>query len=123
MVAKYGWPERIIVWALTLVFLAAGVAKIMGAPDVVAIFERFHLPHWFMLVTAGVEIIGALGLHLRRGMIGLAAPALLAVTMIVGAGFHVAYDTPPQAMPAAVLALLALTVLILRRPRKEGVAA
>ena len=123
MERTYGWPERILVWALTLVFLAAGVAKLLGAPEIVAVFERFGLPHWFMLVTAGVEILGAVGLHLRRGKIGLAAPTLLATTMIVGAGFHLIHDTPPQALPAAALALLALAVLFLRRPQNTEAAA
>lgn len=123
MVAKYGWPERILVWTLTLVFLAAGAAKLTGAPEVVAIFDRFHLPYWFMLFTAGVEIVGALGLHLRRGRVGLAAPALLAVTMIIGTGFHLAHDAPPQALPAAALALLALAILFFRRPQNTEVAA
>jgi len=119
----YGWPERLMVWALTLVFLAAALGKLVGAPDVVDIFERFHLPHWFMLLTAGVEITGAIGLHFRRSIIGLAAPALLAVTMIVGAGFHLTYDTPPQAIPAIMLALASLTVLVLRRPRNQEAPA
>jgi len=123
METKYGWPERVMVWVLTLVFLAAGFAKLAGAPEVVAIFERFDLPHWFMLLTAGVEITGALGLHFRRSVFGLAAPAVLAVTMTVGSAFHMVYDTPPQAAPAITLALLSLTVLLLRWPNRVGATA
>lgn len=118
MEEKYGWPERVVVWLVTLVFIMAGGAKLAGVPEVTAIFERFHLPHWFMLFTAAVEIAGAIGLHFRRSVVGLAAPAMLAITMVVGAGFHLAYDTPPEAVPAIVLAFLALFVLFTRRRRK-----
>lgn len=116
MARTYGWAERVLVWGLSLVFLAAGGAKLAGVPEVTDVFVRFGLPHWFMMLTAGIEIIGALGLHLRHPPAGYAAPALLAATMIVGAGFHMIYDTPPQAAPAIVLAVLALVVLFLRRP-------
>lgn len=115
---KYDWPERIIVWLLTFAFLAAAGAKLAHVPDVVDVFHRFGLPEWFMVVTAIVEITGALALHLRRGRLALIGPALLAATMIVGAGFHLMIDTPPQAAPAITLALLALVVLFFRRPMR-----
>jgi len=116
MVRNYGWPERIVVWLLTFVFLAAGGAKLAGVPDIVAVFDRFGLPQWFMYMTAAVEISGAIGLHIRKSVIGRLAPAMLTITMATGAGFHFVYDTPQEAVPAIVLALLATTVLILRRP-------
>jgi len=115
MARNYGWPERIIVWLLTLAFIGAGGAKLAGVPGIVAVFDRFGLPQWFIYVTAAVEILGAIGLHFRKSIVGLFAPVLLTITMAIGAGFHFFYDTPPEAVPAILLALFSSIVLFLRR--------
>lgn len=86
-------------------FIASGVAKFAGAAPVVEVFNRFHLPGWFMLVTGAIEIFGALGLVAPSRRARFAGALLLCATMIVGAGFHFAYDPPSAAIPALILAI------------------
>lgn len=94
-----------MVFSVAFVFLAAGISKFAGAPGVVEIFERFGLPRWFMLATGAIELIGALSLLAPARRARFFGGALLSVTMIVGAAFHVAVDPPPAAIPAILLAL------------------
>lgn len=91
--------------ATALVFLAAAAGKFAGAESVVATFERFGLPRWFMLATAVIEIAGAVMLLVPNARARLAGAVLLLATMIAAAGFHFAYDPPAAAIPALVLAV------------------
>jgi uncharacterized membrane protein YphA (DoxX/SURF4 family) len=70
------WGLRIL---LAVLFFAAGAAKIAGVPVLVQIFAQIGLGQWFRFATAGVEIIGAIGL-LVPGLTGIAA-MWLGVTM------------------------------------------
>ena len=88
-----------------LVFLAAAACKVTGADSVVAIFDRFGLPRWFMLATAVIETAGALLLLVPNARARLAGASLLFATMIAAAGFHFAFDPPAAAIPALVLAV------------------
>lgn len=85
-------------------FFASGATKFAGAPPVVEIFARFGLPGWFMLVTGAVEIVGALGLIAPARRARFFGAMLLCPTMIVGAGFHFAFDPLSAAIPAILLA-------------------
>ncbi|MEE4454884.1 DoxX family protein [Novosphingobium resinovorum] len=51
------WVIRIL---LALAFLAAGGAKVAGAPPMVAIFEQIGAGQWFRFVTGILEIVGGL---------------------------------------------------------------
>jgi len=116
---NYGWPERMVVWGVSLFFLAAGGSKLAGMESAVDVFHRFGLPLWFMYLTAAIEIAGALLLHVRRYPLGLAAPVVLGVTMIVGAGLHLTFDPPMMAAPAIVLTVLLAIVAFMRLPQKS----
>ena len=85
-------------------FFAAGAAKFAGAPPIVEVFDRFGLPAWFMLVTGAVEIVGSVALIAPSSRARFFGAMLLCTTMIVGAGFHFAFDPPAAAIPAIFLA-------------------
>ncbi len=51
---------------LTLGFLASGFPKITGDPMAAAGFAQAHLPLWFMYFIGIAEILGAIGLWVRR---------------------------------------------------------
>jgi len=60
-----------------LAFFAAGVAKLMGVPMMVAVFEQIGAGQWFRIVTGVIEVIGAIALLLP-------ATYALSATMLAG---------------------------------------
>ncbi len=102
---------------LGLVFLAAGVTKLRGAPQHVEDFARWRYPAWFLPVTGAVEVLGALGMLVGTVVASLAVPAaiLLAVDMTGALITHLrAGDPPPRFAPPSLLLSLALLVALLR---------
>ena len=71
---------------LGVAFLAAGGAKLAGAPAMVAVFEKLGAGQWFRYVTGVLEIAGAIGLFLPR--FTRSAAALLALVMIGAIAAH-----------------------------------
>ena len=88
---------------LALVFLAAGTAKLAGAPMMVQGFELLGLGQWFRYFTGVIEVGGALAL-LAPVLAGYSA-ALLSCVM-VGAIIAHATRMPGSAIPAMVLLAL-----------------
>ena len=103
------WIIRIL---LALAFLAAGGAKVAGAPPMVAIFEQIGAGQWFRFVTGILEIAGGLLVLVPRTSIW---GALLLACVMVGAVFtHLALIGGNPA-PAFMLLALCGAVLWLRR--------
>jgi putative oxidoreductase len=108
--------RRIGAWTLqgilATAFLAAGVAKLTGAPFMVDLFAQIGVGQWFRFVTGAVEVAGAVALLVP----GLASVAglWLGVTMIgaVTAHLFVLHTSPA---PAIILGLLNALVVYLRR--------
>lgn len=95
-----------------LAFGAAGGFKLIGAPQMVAIFDQIGIGQWFRYVTGIVEVGSALALLSPR-----TAPfgaALLAVTMVFAVLTHlfVIGDSP---VPAIVLFAVTAAIVWLRR--------
>jgi len=77
---------NITLWVLQVI-LAVGFAlfalmKFSGAPDAVVVFEEMGTAGWMPYVIGSLEILGAIGLLIRR-VAGLAAVAFVA--LMVGA--------------------------------------
>ena len=93
---------------LTLAFLMAGGAKLIGAEMMVATFDAVGVGQWFRYVTGAIEVAGAVLLWVRgREAFGA---ALLLVTMVGAVIAHFAV-LGPSAVPAAVLGLGAAFIL------------
>lgn len=109
---------RIALWTLRVVvaaaFVAAGSAKLLGAPPMVAIFNHIGVGQWFRFVTALVEISGALLIVVPR--LSSLGAGLLACTMAAALIVHWTV-IGGNWRPAAVLLLLNLAVLMLNRSR------
>lgn len=105
---------------ITLVFLAAGGAKMMGAAMMVETFEAIGWGQWFRYVTAGVEL-GAAALLWVPGF-SVVGAGLLFVTMICGALFHV-FVIGPSAIPALVLAALCAVLIWIERAKIRVILA
>lgn len=76
----------IIVWVLQVLlafqFAGGGVFKLIGAPEMVAMFTTIGAGQWFRYLVGTLEIAGALGLLIPR-LSGLAAFGLAG--LLVGA--------------------------------------
>jgi uncharacterized membrane protein YphA (DoxX/SURF4 family) len=93
-------------------FLAAGAAKLAGAPFMVDLFAQIGLGQWFRVVTGVVEVVGAVAL-LVPGLASLGA-LWLGGTMIGAVATHLfVLHTSP--VPAIVLGVLNALVVYLRR--------
>lgn len=114
--AMEGRKARATSWALQILaaaaFLAAGGAKLAGAPMMVGIFDQIGIGQWFRIVTGLVEVIGGVAILVpaTAGLGGL----LLAITMVFGVLTHLMI-IGGNPVPATVLLVMTGTVAFLRR--------
>ncbi|WP_340161894.1 DoxX family protein [uncultured Hoeflea sp.] len=97
---------------LTLAFVAAGGAKIIGVDMMVATFDQVGLGQWLRYLTGIIELGGAVLLWLP-GLQAIGA-MVLGGTM-VGAVLTHLFILGPSAVPAIVLGILCAAVLYLHR--------
>lgn len=93
---------------LTLAFVAAGGAKLIGVEMMVATFDAIGIGQWFRYVTGIIEV-GAAVLLWVKGREAIGA-GLLVATMIGAVIAHFAI-LGPSALPAIILGVLALFIL------------
>lgn len=104
---------------LTLAFVAAGGAKLIGVDMMVQTFDAIGVGQWFRYVTGIIEI-GAAALLWVRGREAIGA-GLLVCTMIGAVIAHLVI-LGPSAVPALILGVLAAVVLYLFREQLTGAA-
>src|SRR5688572_18046149 len=109
--ATPGKALNIALWTLqvlvALALVGAGLGKLSGSPDMIALFDTIGIGQWFRYVTGALEVLGAL-LLIVPGTTALGA-VLLAGVM---AGAVVAHLTVLHTAPTVSLVLFALTALI-----------
>jgi putative oxidoreductase len=116
-----GRGRIITLWILSglaaVAFVAAGGAKLAGAPAMIAVFEKVGVGQWFRYVTGLLEVAGAIGLLIPR--YAFYAALLLAMVMT---GAVIAHLTVLGGSPAAPVILLILTgtVAWLRKQQSNG---
>jgi len=104
------WVLQVLVAAL---FLFAGVTKLIGVADMVALFDAIGFGQWFMYLTGALEIIGAVALLIPRF---IALGALLLAGVMVGAVItNLALGENP--LPAVVLVIITAIITWGRRDR------
>jgi putative oxidoreductase len=118
---RTGTALNVFLWVLQILlagmFLMAGSSKLMGAPAMVAVFEKIGLGQWFRYVTGGLEVIGAIGLLIPRTC-GLAA--LLMICVMAGAVIsHLAVLGGNPALPAGLL----IAAIVIAWGRRDRIAA
>jgi uncharacterized membrane protein YphA (DoxX/SURF4 family) len=93
-------------------FLAAGGAKLAGAPMMVEIFQHVGLGQWFRIVTGLVEVSAAIALLVpfTAGLAGL----VLAITMVIAIFTHL-FVIGGSPVPAIVLLLITVSIAWLNR--------
>ncbi len=102
---------------LTLAFVAAGGAKLLGVEKMVESFAAIGLGQWFRYLTGVIEVGGAVLLWLPRRQV--LAAALLGATM-VGAVLAHLLVLGPSAVPAVVLGLICVAVIYLHRDQLKS---
>jgi len=102
-----------IIVLLAAAFIAAGSGKLLGVEMLHQSFANMGLPSWFGYFIGACEVAGGVGLLVRKWS-ALAALGLFAV-MLGAIGYHLAFDPMAMALPAVVLALLALMAFISRK--------
>ena len=110
------WTVRIL---LALAFVAAGLAKLAGVPQMVQVFDAIGFGQWFRYLTGVVEIVGAVLLLVPAA--GFFGGLLLAATMVCAVATHLALIGGNPA-PAVVLGALAAFVAWRLRPDSLPVA-
>lgn len=105
---------------LTVIFIAAGSAKLFGVEMMVETFVKIGWGQWFRYVTAFVEISSAILLWIPGGQ--LMAATLLAATMACAALFHVLV-LGPSALPALVLGILCAALIYVHRAQRPDLLA
>ena len=101
---------------LGVMFLFSAVSKLTGGLDEMR--EHLQIAPWFWVLTALVEIVGGAGLlaGLKYPRLATLAGLWLAATMVGAIVAHLRVGDPAtDAIAAAVLLVLALTVAALRR--------
>lgn len=104
---------------LALAFLAAGGAKLAGAPAMRESATHLGFPFTTYRGIGALEVVGAIGLlaGFANEYIGIAAAIGLALLMIGAVGTHVkAGDSVGKFAPALVLGVFAVTYVFLRLP-------
>jgi putative oxidoreductase len=109
------WVLRIL---LATAFLAAGGAKLAGAPVMVQMFEKLGIGQWFRVVTGAFEVSGAILLLIPR--LTFYGAGLLMLVMIGAITAHLTVLGGNPAPPLVLLALNGLTAWLARTTWKAG---
>ncbi len=96
-----------------LAFIGAGSMKLIGNPDMIAVFDAVGVGQWFRYVTGLIEI-GSAVLLFVPGM-QLIGAALLGATM-VGAILAHLFILGPSFVPALVLLVIVSVIGYAHRP-------
>jgi uncharacterized membrane protein YphA (DoxX/SURF4 family) len=105
---------------LTLAFVAAGGAKLLGVAMMVHTFDTIGFGQWFRYLTGAIEVGGGILLWLPGRQV--LAAALLGATM-VGATLAHLLVLGPSAMPAIVLGLICAGIIWLHRDQLKSIMA
>lgn len=98
---------------LTLAFVGAGTAKLMGVDMMVATFDAIGVGQWFRYVTGAIEVGGAILLWLPRRQV--LAASLLGATMVGAVLAHLFILGAAEGVPAVVLGLICCAIIYIHR--------
>ncbi|MFE6200691.1 DoxX family protein [Streptomyces sp. NPDC057838] len=104
--------RTVLAVALSVVFLPLGMAKIAAVPFMRQAAAHLGMTPGHYRAVGALEVAGAAGLLLGlvSPPLGVAAATGLALLMAAAAVVHLRHgDPPPRALPAVVLALIAMT--------------
>jgi uncharacterized membrane protein YphA (DoxX/SURF4 family) len=113
--ASTKWPLYGM-WALQILagaaFFAAGTGKLLGAEQMVQLYDNIGIGQWFRYVTGLIEVGGAILLLVPRLAV---YGALLLICVMIGAIITHLFIVGGSAVPALVLLAILAAVVWLRR--------
>jgi putative oxidoreductase len=118
---KKSAARNIVAWVLCVLaaaeFLYAGGLKLVSAPIEVNMFTAIGWGQWFRYFTAVLEVLGAIGLLIRRRSRG--AALLLSLVMLGAITFHLTAlrHTPGMNNPTTAIVTLVVLLAIARLRR------
>jgi uncharacterized membrane protein YphA (DoxX/SURF4 family) len=104
--------------ALAAMFVFAGGLKLIGAPELVGLFEAIGIGQWFRYVTGSIEVVSAVALLVPSWA---AFGALLLIPTMAGAVFTHLFIVGGSAVPATVLLTGSLAIAWVRRDQLASV--
>lgn len=110
------WFTFLLQGMLALMFLMAGVGKLVGLKIHVDGFEHWKLPQWFRVVTGVVELLGCAFLIIGfwASDYAVCGALILGVTGIGGILTHIRVkDSFKNTLPITILALLSFLLFFL----------
>jgi uncharacterized membrane protein YphA (DoxX/SURF4 family) len=115
--AQTGKAKTISLWILQILlavaFLAAGLLKLKGQPEMVLAFDKIGWGSWFLYVTGILEVVAAIGLLIPRFIFY----AALLVAVIMAAAIIFCITTLGQSpIPAALFLAMSCLIAYLRKP-------
>ncbi|ATF13877.1 DoxX family membrane protein [Brevibacillus sp. HB1.1] len=66
MIGLRSIAKWVMLIGLCLMFLSAGMSKLIGDPEASLAFQAFGFPHWFQVVIGLGEVLGGLGLLIKK---------------------------------------------------------
>ena len=94
---------------LALAFVGAGANKLLGTPDMVALYEVIGVGQWFRYLTGMIELIGAVLVVVPRTRV--VGAGLLASIMLGAITTHLFVLHNSPAVPFALLVVASLVLL------------
>jgi uncharacterized membrane protein YphA (DoxX/SURF4 family) len=107
---------RVLTVLLALLFVVTGAAKLLELKPSPENFARWQLSMTFMHIIGGLEVLGGLGLLIRR-LAPLAAAGLIGI-LIGAVRTGVVFHEPPHVYgPAALIVLLGVLIVLRLKSR------
>jgi putative oxidoreductase len=109
----------ILLVLISLLFIGASIPKLISSPQAIEGFSVAHLPIWFMYFIGVAEIVGVIGLWVRKYA---AAAAYCLMIILAGAIITTAIFV---SVVEAILPLVAAIILaiVLKLGKKRGAVA
>ncbi|MGF9909265.1 DoxX family protein [Brevibacillus porteri] len=60
------FAKWVMIVGLCLMFLSSGIYKLIGHSETTVAFQAFGFPHWFQVVIGLGEVLGGLGLLMKK---------------------------------------------------------
>ncbi|RAT94211.1 DoxX family protein [Brevibacillus sp. Leaf182] len=101
------FAKWVLIVGLCLMFLSSGIYKLIGHPESTLAFQAFGFPHWFQVVIGLGEVLGGLGLLMKK-YTRYAAYALAVIMLGATITLLLHGDTTTVAIPFVLLLVFLL---------------